>query len=754
MSVLARDLAALLQEVSRPGDFYAAGTLDIHTPRLEVDGVGVLALPLLPVQAAQILEVAERAPYGRGSETLVDTEVRRTWQVDAERLRIGGRHWAEDLGRIVRQVSDGLGVSGQVRADPYKLLVYDTGSFFVAHRDTEKAPGMFATLVLVLPCDYSGGELLIRHKGREVQLDLHTADPAEVAFAAFYADCRHEVLPVTSGHRLTLIYNLLREGGGPVPEPPDYGPQLVQVRELLRVWSLWAAAPDAGGDPDKLVYPLEHAYTEAELGFDALKGADAAVAAVLRDAAAAAGCDLHLALLSIEESGWAEYSGGRWGEEQYEVGEVTDSNMTIHHWRALDGGRPAMAALPFFEAEVCPPGALEGAEDEEPEFEEATGNAGVSFERFYQCAALVLWPRAARHGVVLRGGLDVAVPFLGELVRRWEAAGRLPEDADRQDALGLAAAIRQSWPTEEWARRRASDHGHAGALLDALARLGDLEQRADFLSERTLAGAYGPSENPAIAALLRQLPPGRAGGLLGALFANNGATQTWACARLLLLCTESPPLAAEPLSLAAKALIEALARAGETDETRPTFGGPAPSRQSPELVTDTLTALERIDPASAGQALDLFLARPAVYPMDDLLLPAALALHHAAPGGPASFESLRRAVLDHLDRRIAEPLGPPADWTRPAEVTCKCTYCVALNRFLGASDMREWRLKAVQRDRSHVEQMVGQHRCDLDLATERRGSPHTLICSKNQASYGRRVQQRRQDLEHRAQLGR
>ena len=340
MSALAKDLAALLQEVSRPGDFYAAGTLDIHTPRLEVEGVGVIALPLLPVQAAQILEVAERAPYGRGSETLVDTDVRRTWQVDAERLRIGGRHWAEDLGRIVRQVSDGLGVSGQVRAEPYKLLVYDTGSFFVAHRDTEKAPGMFATLVIVLPCDYSGGELLIRHKGREVRLDLHPADPAEVAFAAFYADCRHEVLPVTSGHRLTLIYNLLREGGGPVPEPPDYGPQLAQVRELLRVWSLWAAAPDAGGDPDKLVYPLEHAYTEAELGFDALKGADAAVAAVLRDAAAAAGCDLHLALLSIEESGWAEYSGGRWGEEQYEVGEVTDSSKTLHDWRHPGRGPP------------------------------------------------------------------------------------------------------------------------------------------------------------------------------------------------------------------------------------------------------------------------------------------------------------------------------------------------------------------------------------------------------------------------------
>ena len=31
-----------------------------------------------------------------------------------------------------------------VAADCYMLLIYDTGSFFVGHRDTEKIPDMFA----------------------------------------------------------------------------------------------------------------------------------------------------------------------------------------------------------------------------------------------------------------------------------------------------------------------------------------------------------------------------------------------------------------------------------------------------------------------------------------------------------------------------------------------------------------------------------------------------------------------------------
>ena len=57
---------------------------------------------------------------------------------------------------------------------------------------------MFATLVIVLPSDCTGGELVVRHKDRSVSLDLRANDPAEAAFAAFYADCLHEVLPVTA----------------------------------------------------------------------------------------------------------------------------------------------------------------------------------------------------------------------------------------------------------------------------------------------------------------------------------------------------------------------------------------------------------------------------------------------------------------------------------------------------------------------------------------------------------------------------
>jgi hypothetical protein len=139
---------------------------------------------------------------------------------------------------------------------------------------------MFAPLIIVLPSIYTGGELLVRHRAREVRLDLHSPEPSEVAFAAFYADCVHEVLPITSGCRLTLVYNLRRQDRGRLPEPPDYATEQAKVAALLRRWVARKATPD-DDSPEKLLYPLEHAHTPAELSFAALKGADAAVAATL-----------------------------------------------------------------------------------------------------------------------------------------------------------------------------------------------------------------------------------------------------------------------------------------------------------------------------------------------------------------------------------------------------------------------------------------------------------------------------------------
>lgn len=743
-------LADLLASVQRPGGFHVAGSFDIHPPRLEVAGVGPIALPLLAAQAEALVAGAEQAPYGRGSETLVDTGVRRTWQVDAARVKLTGRKWMEDLAGVVEQVRVGLAVAGAIEAQLYKLLIYDTGSFFVSHRDTEKTPGMFGTLVVVLPCDYSGGELIIRHRGEEVRVDLHRDEPSEAAFAAFYADCRHEVLPIASGYRLALIYNLIRSGEGPLPQAPDYGDQQNQLTRLLADWGR------SGSRPDKLVYPLEHAYTEAEIGFAALKGQDAAGAQVVIPAAAAANCDLYLALLSVNETGWAEYSGGgHWRDPEFEIGEVTDSAWTLHDWRLADGTLSEMAELPFTEEELSPAGALADLEAAEVEFSEATGNEGASFERFYQRAALVLWPSDRRGAVLAAGGLGVSLPALRDLVRRWETAGAQVGDAGWREAQQLASAIRAHWPQEFWLGRRASSGGQSAALIDALLRLSDVEGAAEFTVERVAGGAYGPEGNPALAALFCRLPPERAAGLLAQIIIAHAARRPGACANLLACCAAEGAIALPWLQAPARLLLQGLPDDRPASPTAPHDYSQPPEPLTALQLAELITVLGGIDAALADQAVAFFLARPALYDIDSLLVPAVVLLN--ATGGEtesAAVKVLRESALAHLEVRIALPLEPPPDWMRTGAIACQCAHCRALSRFLAAPDEPVWQFKANEVDRQHVAHSIQRAQCDLDLATNKRGRPYTLVCTKNQASYQRGVRQREQDLGQREQLAR
>jgi predicted 2-oxoglutarate/Fe(II)-dependent dioxygenase YbiX len=763
VSALTTVLAEILSTVVRPGDFYATGTIDVYAPGLEVEGVGPIALPLLPSQAAQLIAVAERAPYGRGEDTLVDTAVRRVWQIRADQVRLPGRHWARSLEAIVAQAAEGVGVSGPVEAELYKLLVYDEGSFFVSHRDTEKAPGMFATLVIVLPSLYTGGELVLRHKEREVTLDLRCSDPSEVSFAAFYADCLHEVRPVTSGCRLTLVYNLLRRsddrgGTNQVPQPPSYEGELARSVTALRQWAEGKELPD-DDSPEKLIYPLEHAYTPAELSFAALKGVDAAGAAVLVAAAPRAGCDLHLALVSIEESGLAEHtdyypSRRRWRSDEedddFEIVEVSERTATLSNWHRPDGGQTELGALPFADDELCPPDALAEMEPDELYFQEATGNEGASFARTYRRAALVLWPRRRWLAVLAQAGLRTTLPYLAELTGRWEQSEKDAAPALWQQAHELSGHMLRLWPRQHRYSFQDASPGDAATMLRLLTRLHDAESIDTFLTTITAAGVYGKGDNEAILLATRLLPPERTAELLERIIAANAPHALGACADLLARAAAAAHGGRLDLRPAATTLLSLL----PGDPAR--APNPGMMRRPPfvdaTVVVDVLTALGDIDAGLADAMVDYMLAWPKTYDADAVLIPALLRLNEASRSLPA-VHRLRSVCVEHLRARVAQPLEPPRDWTRASTLTCRCPRCTALSQFLADPSQQTWTFKAAEPDRQHVEGSIRANRCDLDVVTERTGRPYSLVCTKNQASYDRRARQRTADLDALARLG-
>ncbi len=182
-------LLKVWEQIDRPGTFCASGVLPLVLPGLGVKDIGAVALPLEKRQATKLKKVARQAPNGKGTKTLVDTNVRRVWEIDAGQVVLANPQWESVLKEAITKTQSELGLEKQkLKAHLYKLLLYETGSFFLPHRYGEKLDRMVATLVITLPSAHEGGELVVRHEGREEIIDGSPQSRFQTQFASFYAD--------------------------------------------------------------------------------------------------------------------------------------------------------------------------------------------------------------------------------------------------------------------------------------------------------------------------------------------------------------------------------------------------------------------------------------------------------------------------------------------------------------------------------------------------------------------------------------
>src|SRR5205085_10840266 len=82
-----------LKDVKGTGKFVSAHNVPFVFPGLEVEGIGELAYPINELQAKALISVAHKAPFGKGSQTILDNAVRSAWEINAEKLKFRGKQW-------------------------------------------------------------------------------------------------------------------------------------------------------------------------------------------------------------------------------------------------------------------------------------------------------------------------------------------------------------------------------------------------------------------------------------------------------------------------------------------------------------------------------------------------------------------------------------------------------------------------------------------------------------------------------------
>src|SRR5580658_4919944 len=101
MASVASQLWKVLESLGDSAQFCTAGSLTPVLPGLEVTGVGNVGVPIAAADARRGIEQAALAPCGRGEETIVDTKVRRVWQLEPRQFTLANPAWGAFVDGIV-----------------------------------------------------------------------------------------------------------------------------------------------------------------------------------------------------------------------------------------------------------------------------------------------------------------------------------------------------------------------------------------------------------------------------------------------------------------------------------------------------------------------------------------------------------------------------------------------------------------------------------------------------------------------------
>lgn len=706
-----------LNNIKGSGSFVSSRTTAFVFPGLEVDKIGELSYPINELQAKALISQAHKAPFGKGSQTIIDNKVRSVWEIDASMLKFKGNQWPIFLDRVLTAIKPDLGIENdEIAAHLYKMLIYEKGDFFLPHKDSEKEKGMFGTLVIGLPAWHSGGELLVKFDGKEkiISFDRYS-DNYEIPYTAFYSDCDHEIRPLTSGYRVCLVYNLVQLKPGNKIQLEPLEKHVVKLSALLK-------EDENNTSLIPKIILLGHQYTPENFSKKSLKLHDRTRAEVILRAATQADYYANMCLVTSYVAG-SPTSGGydyEDADENAEMEEVYDELLSIEHW--LDEGVPPLRNVQFEEKDLL---ATFRLNDDEPIVKESTGymgNYGPDLMHWYHYGAVMLLSKKMHAMLLLQQDTVNQLEWISYYNKK---QSRLTESEMAVCETILSGNLDS----------KAQDKADYNVLVDWLIgmndascfdKMGNRLLQAHFLKIDTahwakLADFYPTSY---LEKQFQQIAQQGHIPVIGHLLAILQAlAEKSACSNLVALQMRELPgyfslLASTqgndlPL-ITAKTLCAIFSLESRLSQ----------NKEWVNMMASILTACNERSYVNTVLAQEI------------ISLKSETALAYA----------LLMTCRDDLQYRVSNKPQPPTDWSRPVPDASKYAgQWKLLAEFLQSPVLQVYDYRKNQLERDMLENAI--RHVDIDLATEtiKKGSPYTLRIIKTQAAYQRQLKQWNED---------
>ncbi len=434
--------------------------------------------------------------------------------------------------------------------------------------------------------------------------------------------------------------------------------------------------------------------------------------------------------------------------------------MTGTEWADADGKKQPYGQIAFDHTAIVSSTPLDDWKPTCEEFEGYTGNAGNTLDRWYHRSAIVVWRRDRHFNVVACSGAANCIPLFGSMAAKLAKSPKKRFQADRTDCVRFARAIITQWPNRTVFSSYDATNSDSpyGEFPEQLLALHDQETITRFLTRIS-------EQDQALR--------------LSALILTACREFGWNAyaPELKLLVTSRPnkydphdvPLrdfewladfccdnTADPgkSALARELCTLVVERFCEPRPPNPACYSPLHRRRSSVSETALPFLLKALLASGCDETvsriIDFVQQSPAEFDMDACQVPCLQSLipwsRKRFGSVPTQLASWLASVRHKLETATAEKPAPPADWARPAKVSCTCHYCAKLNAFLADPANEVGRIPANERMRQHMIGMISRHQCDVKHTLERTGSPYSLVLTKTNGSFDRAVKRFETDL--------
>jgi len=500
-----------------------------------------------------------------------------------------------------------------------------------------------------------------------------------------------------------------------------------------------SGAPEPRGyqdrKPAKVIYLLDHQYTQHSLSWDGLKGNDQLRVNALLKLADQLDLTAHLALADMKETWDCEFdydeyryhSKNRYDDDEEEEEEeegtptyIMDSSTELKHWINRQGEPVALKEFAPCSSEICWTGANDNLEPYQSEYESWQGNYGNTLDRWYHRAAIVLWRKEDYYPILFEMDQD---SFIKEIFLLVQTQASLPK---------LREMLQHASPYwERYAREHKGESDIISAMELAL-YLNDADISLNLL--RTYEFSILNTGN--IELWLQ-------------LISRHG--HQWVISLLENITSKEKnrgrPLVTAEFSKLIHILLEKDINRELIDwlityqvmALKTTHKSPYNSTAGKMAeMTDFIKGLVcAADNKTHAHLIQYLMENSAIYlflPLVELLETGASQLKKAdleECGYPALFHYLLDAVTSEHQLGLRDK----NDWSIKAKSQCSCSNCTLLNQFLNQSDAIQKTWPLPESSRAHIERELRELRLHVDCKEERTGRPYKLILTKTEKLY-------------------